>query len=185
MKTKLKILHVAGLVLPAFLIGCATPSFRPYLGQQQDWPMSPGGIVNTQYALPALTCLPSEPYAVLGELKLRGGLHGQPAEECLPRLTKMAREMGADALLVVDGQKFFAAAALRSAQSPETNAPLHAKEVATPVYTHGYGGYRYGYGGYGGYTVMSFDPNVVILAIRWTGEPPAGLPKRGEATKLR
>jgi hypothetical protein len=91
--------------------------------------------------------------------------------------------MGADALLVVDGQKFFAAAALRSAQSSEANATLHAKEVPTPVYTHSYGGNRYGYGGYGGYTVMAFDPNVAILAIRWTGEPPAGLPKRGEATK--
>lgn len=170
------------LLAAALLSGCATPSFRPYLGQQEDWPMAPGGIVNTQYALPALTCLPSEPYAVAGELKLRGGLHGQPAEECLPKLTKKAREMGADALLVVDGQKFFAAAALRSAQSSETNAPMHTKEVPTPVYTHSYGGYRYRYGGYGGYMVMAFDPNVVILAIRWTGEPPAGLPKRGQAT---
>lgn len=182
----MKIFHVAVLVPTAFLMGCATSSFRPYLGQQQDWPMAPGGIVNTQYALPALTCLPSAPYQVLGELKLRGGLHGQPAEECLPKLTKKAREMGADALLVVDGQKFFAAAALRSAQSSETNAPMHAKEVPTPVYSAGYGGYGYGYdgyGGYGGYIVMSFDPNVMILAIRWTGTPPAGLPRRGEATK--
>jgi len=176
------------LLAAALLSGCATSTFRPYLGQQQDWPMSPGSIVNTRYALPALTCLPSEPYAVLGELKLRGGLHGQPAEECLPRLTKKAREMGADALLVVDGQKFFAAAALRSA-SAETNAPMHAKEVRTPVYTpgyyggYGYSGYRYGYGGYGGYVVMSFDPNVMILAIRWTGEPPAGLARRGEVTE--
>lgn len=179
----MKIFRVAVLVLTAFLMGCATPRFSPYLGQQQDWPMAPGGIVNTQYALPALTCLPSEPYVVLGELKLRGGLHGQPAEECLPELTKKAGELGADALLVVDGQKFFAAAALRSAQSSETNAPLHAKEVATPVYTRSYGGNRYGSGGYGTYMVVSFDPNVVILAIRWTGEPPAGLPRRGEATK--
>lgn len=179
----MKIFHIAGLVLPLFLMGCATPTFRPYLGQQQDWPMSPGGIVNTEYALPALTCLPSEPYEVVGELKLRGGLHGQPAEECLPKLTKTARAMGADAVLLVDGQKFFAAAALRSAQ--ETNAPMHAKEVATPVYRGGYGysGYRYGYGGYGSYIVMSFDSNVMILAIRWTGEPPAGMPKRGEETK--
>lgn len=168
----------------ALLSGCATSSYRPYLGQQQDWPMSPGGIVNTQYAVPALTCLPSQPYEVLGEVKLRGGWHDQPAEECLPKLTKMAREMGADALLVVDAQKFFAAAALRSASS-ETNAPMHAKEVPSLAYTYnyGYGGYRYGYGGYGSYMVMKFDPNVVALAIRWQGEPPAGLPKRGEATK--
>lgn len=185
----MKIFRVAVLVLPAFLVGCATPRFSPYLGRQQDWPMAPGGIVNTRYALPALTCLPSEPYEVVGELKLRGGLHGQPAEECLPELTKKAREMGADAVLVVDGQRFFAAAALRSAQSSETNAPMHAKEVPTPVYTGSYGGYGYGgygyggYGGYGGYMVMSFDPNVVILAIRWTGEPPAGWPMRGEAAK--
>lgn len=178
----MKIFHIAGLVLPAFFVGCATPSFRPYLGQQQDWPMAQGGIVSTQYALPAFTCLPSEPYEVLGELKLRGGGHGQPAEECLPELTKKGREMGADALLVVDGQKFFAAAALRSAQSSETNAPMHASEVSSPVYTYHSGGYRYGYGGYGSYMVMKFDPNVVILAIRWMGEPPAGLPKRGEAT---
>lgn len=176
---------VSALLAVALLSGCASPTFRPYLGQQQDWPMSPGGIVNTQHALPALTCLPSEPYEVVGELKLRGGLHGQPAEECLPKLTKKAREMGADALLLVDGQRFFAAAAVRSAQSSETNAPLHAKEVPTSVYRGGYGysGYRYGYGGYGSYVVMSFDSNVMILAIRWTGEPPAGLPKRGEAAK--
>lgn len=179
----MKTFRVAGLVLPLFLAGCATPTFRPYLGQQQDWPMAPGGIVNTQCALPALTCLPSEPYEVLGELKLRGGFHGQPAEECLPKLTKKAREMGADALLVVDAPKFFAAAALRSAQSSGTNESMHAKEVATPVYTHSYGGYRYGYGGYGSYMVMAFDPNVVVLAIRWTGHPPAGLPKLGEETK--
>lgn len=177
---------LSALLATALLSGCASPTFRPYLGQQQDWPMSPGGIVNTQYALPALTCLPSEPYEVVGELKLRGGLHGQPAEECLPKLTKKAREMGADALLLVDGQKYFAAAAVRSAQSSETNAPMHAKEVATSVY--GGGGYGYGYGGYrygyGGYVVMSFDSNVMILAIRWTGEPPAGLSKRG-ATAMR
>lgn len=170
------------LLAAVLLSGCATSSFRPYLGQQQDWPMSPGGIVNTEYAVPALMCLPSEPYEVLGEIKIRGGWHDQAAEECLPKLTRKAREMGADALLVVDAQKFFAAAALRSALSSETNAPMHAKEVPSPVYTYSYGGHRYGYGGYGSYMVMKFDPNVVALAIRWKGGPPAGLPKRGEAT---
>lgn len=183
MSSKTKLCWVIGLVLPVFLAGCATPSFRPYIGQQQDWPMTQGGIVNTQYALPALACLPSEPYEVVGELKLRGASHGQPAEECLPKLTKKAREMGADAVLLVDGQRFFAAASLRSAQSSETNAPMHAKEVRSPVYTHGYGGYRYGYGGYGGYMVTVFDANVVFLGIRWTGEPPPGLPRHGKATK--
>jgi hypothetical protein len=179
---------LSALLAVALLSGCATPTFRPYLGRQQDWPMSPGGIVNTQYAVPALSCLPSEPYEVVGELKLRGGWHGQPAEECLPRLTKKAREMGADALLLVDAQRFFAAATERSGQSSETNAPMHAKEVPSLNYTYGYGygGYRYGYGGYGGYggyMVMKFDPNVVALAIRWTAAPPAGLPRRGEARR--
>ncbi len=180
-----KLFLLSLLPAAALMSGCATSSFRPYLGQQQDWPMSPGGIVNTDHAVPALTCLPSEPYQVLGELKLRGGWHGQPAEECLPRLTKQAREMGADALLLVDGQRFFAAAALRSAQSSTTNAPMHAKEVPSLAYTYnyGYGGYRYGYGGYGSYMVMKFDPNVVALAIRWQGAPPAGLARRGEATR--
>jgi hypothetical protein len=169
------------------LTGCATATYRPYIGEQQKWPTAPGSIINTQYELPAFMCLPSAPYEVLGELKIRGGLHGQPAEECLPELTKKAQEIGADALLVVDGQQFFAAAAAaRSEQSAATNLPAHTKEVGTPVTTRSYGGYG-GYGGYGygsyrssTFMVMKFDPNVVILAIRWTAEPPEGLPKHGE-----
>jgi hypothetical protein len=159
-----------GLILA---VGCATATYRPYVGQQQNWPTSPGSIVNANYELPAFMCPPSAPYTVLGELKVVGGLHGQRAEECLPVLAKKAREMGADALLVVDAQQFFAeAATLPTEQSATTNSPLHAKEVTTFVATRSgrYGGSRY--------AVMSFDPNVVILAIRWTAGPPAGLTKQ-------
>lgn len=179
------------LAFAVLLTGCATATYSPYIGQQQNWPTGPGSIVKTQYELPVFMCLPSASYEVLGELELRGGLHSQPAKECLPELTKKARELGADALLVVDGQQFFAAAApLVSEQSATTNRTLHAKEVATPFTTYAYGGYGYGgygYGRYGyrgsayAYPVMAFDPTVVMLAIKWVNAPPPGLPAKSAA----
>lgn len=154
-----------------FLAGCATANFRPYVGKQQAWPTAAGGsIVNTRYDLPVFMCPPSAPYEVLGELKVRGGLHDRSAEECLPLAAKRAKELGADALLLVNGPQFFSAAAAGhtseitkevSARSPRFSTV--AGRAGAPVTT---------------FTVMSFDPNVVILAIRWTSGPPAGLAKK-------
>lgn len=159
---------VIGLML---IVGCTTASVRPYLGAQQAWPMAAGSIVDDRFALPVFNCLPSAPYEVLGELRLQGAFRSQLQEAYLPLLVEKAQQLGAQGILLTDGPQFFAAAAeLKQAQA-DAKAARHATEVATTISSRG------GRGGRGGSSViMTYTPNTVALAIRWTHEPPAGLP---------
>jgi hypothetical protein len=50
------------------LSGCSETEFHPYVGQQRNWPTSPGGFVNTYEGVPVYFTWPPHPYIVLGSM---------------------------------------------------------------------------------------------------------------------
>lgn len=144
-----------------FSLGCATADVRPYYGEQQAWPTASGGIVITRYDLPVFTSLPPSPYEVLGELRIRSLFYATPEEGHMPILIKRAKKMGADAILFVQGRIFFS-----TNYGPRGGDPA-ALGARAPTLT-----------AVNTFNPESFRPEVTILAIRWVGEPPPGLPSR-------
>lgn len=157
-------LCVVGLGLS---LGCATAVVRPYVGDQQAWPTASGGIVNTKYALPVFTSLPPSSYDVLAELRISSPFYAQPEEGHMPRLVKKAREIGADAIVFVQGKIFF------STNYGPRNGAEDTGDQKQPTLTT-----------VNTFNPESFQPEVTILAIRWTGQPPAGLPYHPGATVI-
>lgn len=147
----------------ALSLGCATAVVRPYVGDQQAWPTASGGIVNTKFSLPVFTSLPPSPYEVLAEMRISSPFYAQPEEGHLPRLIKRAQEIGADALLFVQGKIFFS-----TSYGPRTAEADNAGQK-TPTLTT-----------VNTFNPESFVPEVTILAIRWIGNPPPGLPSSGK-----
>ena len=86
--------------LSLLLSGCANSSFMAYTGEQQNWPTSPGGFVDTSGAVPAHFGLPHRPYTILGYLDAttapvrRAGAVKYAAAK--------AKEFGGDAIIVVE-----------------------------------------------------------------------------------
>lgn len=148
------------LVGLALTLGCTRAVFRPYVGSQQAWPTAEGSIVNVKYQLPIFTNLPPSPYEVLGELRIESWLYAQPEEHHMPILCKKAEQLGADALLFVQGRIYFAT---NYGPRPGELVPTGAVPTLTQVNT---------------FNPESFREGVTILAIKWIGEPPPGLPSR-------
>ena len=144
----------------ALSLGCATAVVRPYVGDQQAWPTASGGIVNTKYGLPVFTSLPPTPYDVLAELRIDSPFYAQPEEGHLPRIVKKALEIGADAVVFVQGKIFFSTN-YGSRTGSDQDAGGQKQPTLTTVNT---------------FNPESFAPEVTILAIRWTSQPPLGLP---------
>lgn len=143
-------------------MGCATAIMRPYVGQQQDWPTVEGSIVNTKYDLPIFNSLPPVPYDILGELRIESPFYAQPEEQHMATLTQKARNIGAQALVLVDGQIFFGVNyGGRSKDKTETTTmPSAALSQVNR------------------FLPESFRPGVSVLAIRWVQGAPAGLPAK-------
>ena len=158
-------LCVIGLVLS---LGCATAVVRPYVGGQQSWPTASGGIVNTKYSLPVFTSLPPAPYDVLAELRISSPFYAQPEEGHMPKLVKKATEIQADALVFVQGKIFFSTN-YGQRSGADTDAGLQKAPTLTTVNT---------------FNPESFAPEVTILAIHWTGDPPPGLPSHKKAAPV-
>jgi hypothetical protein len=150
-------LCAAGLALS---LGCATAVVRPYVGDQQAWPTASGGIVNTKYTLPVFTSLPPSSYDVLAELRISSPFYEQPEEGHMSRIVKKAQEIGADAVMFVQGKIFFS-----TNYGPRGGATDDTGDQKQPTLTT-----------VNTFNPESFQPEVTILAIRWTGQPPAGLP---------
>jgi hypothetical protein len=132
------------------------------VGDQQAWPTASGGIVNTKYALPVFTSLPPSPYDVLAEVRISSIFYAQPEDGHMPRIVKKAKEIGADAVVFVQGKIFFSTNyGARGGAADDTGD--QKQPTLTTVNT---------------FNPESFQPEVTILAIRWTGQPPAGLPVR-------
>jgi hypothetical protein len=146
-------------------VGCATAVVRPYVGEQQNWPVASGGIVSTRYQLPVFTTLPPAPYDIIAELRIDSLLYAQPEEGHLPMLVKKAKELGADALVFVEGQIFFAASyGTRSGGDAAGGQQANLTQVNR-------------------FNPESFKPGVTIIAIKWTGEPPPGLGQYSTKTR--
>jgi hypothetical protein len=150
----------------ALSLGCATAVVRPYVGDQQAWPTASGGIVNTKYALPVFTSLPPSPYDVLAEVRISSIFYAQPEEGHMPRIVKKAKEIGADAVVFVQGKIFFSTNYGARGGATEDNGD-QKQPTLTTVNT---------------FNPESFAPEVTILAIRWTGQPPSGLSSTMGAT---
>ncbi|HTS19451.1 MAG TPA: hypothetical protein VMP11_17880 [Verrucomicrobiae bacterium] len=156
---------VIGLALS---LGCASAVVRPYVGDQQAWPTASGSIVSTNYSLPVFTSLPPAPYDVIAELRISSLFYGQPQEQHLPLLAQKAKQLGADALVFVQGKIFFA-----TNYGPRNGAAPESGEQKPPTLT----------------TVNTFNPDsfatdVNILAVRWTGDAPTGLPSHRRAAPV-
>jgi hypothetical protein len=147
-------------LLLTLCLGCASAIVRPYVGEQQSWPTATGSIVNMKYDMPILTSLPPTPYEVLAELRIESALYAQPQEGHLPLLVKQARKLGADALVFVDGAVFFST---NYGPRPTDAAATGGSTSLTQVNS---------------FNPESFKPGVTVLAIRWRGGPPPGLPSK-------
>jgi hypothetical protein len=140
-------------------VGCASANFRPYIGEQQSWPIATGSIVNMKYDYPVFTSLPCSPYAVLGELRIESPFYQYPEEGHLPLLIKKAKKLNADAIVLVDGDIFF------STNYGPRPSDAAAAGGGIPTLTQ-----------VNRFNPDTFKPTVNLLAIRWIGEPPPGLP---------
>ncbi|NQU12465.1 hypothetical protein HQ590_16845 [bacterium] len=139
-------------------LGCSKAIFRPYVGGQQSWPTAEGSIVNVKYDLPIFTTLPPVPYNVVGELRIESAFFEQPEEGHLPLLVEKAKDLGADALVFVQGKIYF------STNYGPREDPNAVEGERRPTLTQ----------------VNTFDPEsfqreVNILAVQWTAGPPPGL----------
>lgn len=139
-------------------IGCSKAIFRPYVGGQQSWPTAEGSIVNVKYDLPVFTTLPPVPYDVVGELRIESLFFEQPEEGHLPLLVKKAKDLGADALVFVQGKIYFSTN--YGPRSDPNAAEGDQRATLTQVNT---------------FNPESFQREVNILAVKWTEGPPTGL----------
>ena len=142
----------------ALAIGCTTAQVRPYVGKQQSWPTAVGSIVNTRYELPVFTSLPPSPYYVLAELRVDSPFYAQPEEQHLPYLVKKAASIGADAIVLVDGQVFFSVSYGQQNTNDTTNASGTSTLTAVNRFNPDF-----------------FKPGVTAIAVKWKGNPPPGL----------
>ncbi len=147
-------------LLLTLCLGCASAIVRPYVGEQQSWPTATGSIVNMKYDIPIFTSLPPTPYEVLAELRIESAFYAQPQEGHLPLLVKQARQLGADAIVFVDGSVFFST---NYGPRPTDAAAAGGSTSLTQVNS---------------FNPESFRPGVTILAIRWRGDPPPGMPSK-------
>jgi hypothetical protein len=88
------------------LTSCASQDFHQYTGVQQNWPTASGTFVSTKYGVPAYYGPPNRPYIVLGSLDattVRG--IGQDAESAVQDAARVAKRMGADAIIVIGSDR--------------------------------------------------------------------------------
>ena len=143
-----------------FTLGCATATVRPYIGDQQAWPTGSGSIVNTRYDLPVFTSLPPAQYEVMGEIRIASAFYAQPEEQHLPLLVKKGVELGADALVLVDGAIYFSTSyGAATGDGAATGGGTSLSQVNK-------------------FNPESFEKNVNVIAIRWRNGPPQGMPAR-------
>jgi hypothetical protein len=145
------------LVALSCALGCATPVVRPYIGEQAAWPTAPGSVVMTRYELPVFTTLPPVPYNVVAELRLESPFYAQPEPGQMPVLVKKAKELGADAIALVEPNTFFNALPL---SKTGTRSPLGSTTPSNK------------------FNPESFLPGVIVVAIKWADQPPADLPAK-------
>lgn len=160
-------------ILAALLLwGCASADFTPYVGAQQNWPISTGAFVRTvnsyngpgrsgtgkQYALPAYFGPPNRRYTVLGSIDVDAPVdrlfEGSPEITTLKPAVREAGQHGADAIIVV-------------AQDVETRGYSTASSGNISSNTR-FSGVNYGNGIFSGHatTTGSFSGSSITAPIR-------------------
>jgi hypothetical protein len=152
--------NVVCVVALALSLGCTTAVVRPYVGEQPIWPTAGGSVINTRYELPIFTTLPSAPYTVLAELRLESPFYATPEPGQMPVLVEKAREIGADAIALVEPRSFFTTSA---APKPTPGKAVPATATTTMV---------------NNFNPEAFKGSVAVVAIRWIGAAPEGMPAK-------
>jgi len=161
------------LVLFALILfGCATADFHQYTGTQQNWPTASGTFVSTKYGVPAYYGYPNRPYTVLGSLDattVRGV--GQDAESAVQDAARVAKRMGADAIIVMGSGK------------EQVGTSSFANASTNSNYSGGFSGTTTGNSFYGrtygngssttnmfGSSLGSYQGKASVLVIKFKGE---------------
>lgn len=143
------------------LSGCATSDFRPYSGEQKEWPTSPGAFMETKNAVPTYYSPPPRPYEILGYLdattapiRRRGVV--RYAASC-------AKKLGGDAIIVLEeGTEY---AGTYNSGSAYTSANVSG---------YNYGNTFYGSGNatttYSGNSIPMFKGRASVIVIKFKAE---------------
>ena len=125
------------------LSGCGTTTFYPYVGQQHNWPTSPGAFTKPGTTIPVYYGWPPRPYIVLGFID---AVQGRPrfAPDVIELAAEKAKELGADAIVV--RSRFARYAHTASGKSG-----------------HIYGGNHHG----SSYSKAVYRSKATVLAIKW------------------
>ena len=121
------------LISAAVLSSCATADFKPYVGQQQDWPTAPGAIMDTKYVVPVYYGPPPRPYKIVGYLDAttapvrRRGVVSFAA--------RRAKEMGGDAIIIAS--KGLEYAGNYTTSSASTQAVYTGQRIGNTYYGRG------------------------------------------------
>jgi uncharacterized protein YbjQ (UPF0145 family) len=124
------------------LASCASQDFHQYTGVQQNWPIASGTFVSTKYGVPAYYGPPNRPYIVLGSLDattVRG--IGQDAESAVQDAARVAKRMGADAVVVIGSGRERVGTGSFATASTNSNytGGFKAAAVGNGVYGRAYG----------------------------------------------
>jgi hypothetical protein len=96
MKIICRLVFIAMLLWLAGCVSSNNTSYVPYVGQQQDWPTSPGAFVSQYDGIQIYRGHPAKPYEVLGRLV---------TSHCSDRnLAWAAKSHGADAVVIMDAK---------------------------------------------------------------------------------
>ena len=125
------------------LSGCGTTAFHPYVGQQHNWPTSPGGFAKPGTTIPVYHRWPPRPYIVLGFIDATKG-RSRFAPGVIELAVEKAKELGADAIVV------------------RSRFTVHAGTVGGES-GHIYGGKYHG----SSYSRAAYPGKATVLAIKW------------------
>jgi hypothetical protein len=149
-----KKLLLSSIFAALFCVGCAHPTWMPYVGAQQSWPTSPGAFTDTNRSLLVYYGYPPVDYIVIGQINVWsqneiGGLVGGAADK--------AKAMGADAMIVGPSISMPVGGVL-FAQTPGSPGSAFGSAFAAPMMQH----------------------DLSAVAIKWknaTGNPTVNPPK--------
>ncbi len=145
------------------MVGCTTVTLRPYIGEQQAWPTAEGSICTIRWDLPVFNSLPPADYDVIGELRVESFWFERPEKEHMSAIVRKAIQLEADAIILVGGAFFTTNYGPRK---EDFIADGRARSLSR---------------------INSFQTSWLranIVAVRWIGDPPPGLPNRRLDYKL-
>jgi hypothetical protein len=102
----------------------------PYTGQQQNWPVAPGAITDTKYAVLVYYGFPPRPYRVLGSLDATTA----SGMNAVGYAASKAKALGADAVIFqTKGTQIVGATGFGNATATQIGGTTFASGTATSV----------------------------------------------------